>query len=53
MLDNDVLCLLIILFEPFRVEFPVRFLDFVVGDGGLRDPNEPGHLVWASFVLCC
>lgn len=51
MLDNEVHCLPLILLEPFRVKFPVRFLDFVDVDAVLRDQTEPGHLVWASFFF--
>lgn len=51
MLDNEVHCLPLIFFEPSGVKSPVRFLDFVVGDAGLRDQVEPGHLVWASFFF--
>lgn len=51
MLDNEVHCLSLISLEHFRVEFPVRFLDFVVREAGLRDKTKPGHLVWASFYV--
>lgn len=43
-LDNEVHCLLLILFEPFRVEFPVRFLDFAVGDARLR--TKLSQAIW-------
>lgn len=53
MLDNEVHCLLLILFEPFRVKFPVRFLDFVVGDAGSQ--TKLSQAIWFGhlFFCCC